>query len=524
MKKAIQYCRISEAEQSNWSLSGQQDSNQRFAERQNIELVQTFVDNGFSAKNFDRPGWKELMKHLSSNSDIDFVIVSKYDRLIRNVAEGLAIIEKLEQRFGVKILSVMENINIPPHSPFFFKMRADMLVNAEFERRVISDRSKFGTWNAKRQGRFIGQAPFGYVNKRDSSNKPIIEVDPNRIAAVKQIFDDFIAGVTPREIIKRAKPLGYLRNGHDAIKRLVGNPTYAGMIQVPAYGDYPEQLTDGNHEAIIDLDTYQKAQDILNNRNRRNRKIMDEQVPLRGYVCCESCEEHLTGGRSKGNGGYYHYYRCLKCTGENHNATKAHNQLIQVLNQLQLTSDKVEELQQATQYEFDQAMKSRRTLEHKLNKKLNELTTKLNAVEEKYITGMIEDSTYRKWHGIYQRDLFGKKIELDSIRNNNEQLLQAFINQLPKLMRLSSIYKTCTVPDKQKMLRILFGNILIKTKNGYRTFFLNPILESNSVIINGLDVTKKRDSTTESDQNPASTPTIYSIEPLVLFLQRINAA
>lgn len=157
MKQAYEYRRISEKEQSNWSLSGQGSTNHDFAARNGIEIVQNFQDDGKSARNFDRPGWKELMEALRRNHrNIDFLIVAKYDRIIRNVAEGLATIERIEQRWGVKVLSVMENISIPVHSPFFFKLRADMLVNAEFERRVISDRSKFGTMQAKAQGRFIG--------------------------------------------------------------------------------------------------------------------------------------------------------------------------------------------------------------------------------------------------------------------------------------------------------------------------------------------------------------------------------
>lgn len=173
MKRAFAYIRISQEDQSNFSLSGQRKMNTEYAEKHGIDIIQTFVDDGYSAKNFNRPQWKQLEAALSANkTTIDYLIVTKYDRLIRNAAEGLAFIEKLEQRWNIKLLSVMENFFIDPHSPYFFKMRADLLVTAEFERRVISDRSKFGTWSAKSQGRFIGPAPFGYLNVRDEGNKP----------------------------------------------------------------------------------------------------------------------------------------------------------------------------------------------------------------------------------------------------------------------------------------------------------------------------------------------------------------
>ena len=75
-----------------------------------------------------------------------YFLLKQNNRFARNAGEGILLIEKLEQRYGIRVISVMENISIDPHSPFFFKMRVDMLVTAEFERRVISDQSKAGIW------------------------------------------------------------------------------------------------------------------------------------------------------------------------------------------------------------------------------------------------------------------------------------------------------------------------------------------------------------------------------------------
>ena len=68
-------------------------------------------------------------------------------------------LEKLEEQYDVKVISTTECYFIDPHSPAFFKFRADMFVNAEFEYRVIRDRSKFGNWKARSAGRYITSAP-----------------------------------------------------------------------------------------------------------------------------------------------------------------------------------------------------------------------------------------------------------------------------------------------------------------------------------------------------------------------------
>lgn len=171
MHYAYAYLRISSEDQSNFSLEAQEEIIKRYAASHNFSIQKVFTDDGVSAKNFNRPAWKRLEIDLSkSKGEVKAVIVAKYDRLIRNAAEGLALLERFEMKLQVQMISAGENFYIDPHSPFFFKIRADMLVNGEFERRVIADRTKMGIWQAKKQGRFLGTAPFGYKNARDSSN------------------------------------------------------------------------------------------------------------------------------------------------------------------------------------------------------------------------------------------------------------------------------------------------------------------------------------------------------------------
>ena len=55
-----QYIRISDKDQSNCSIDGQQRFNAMFAEKNGMTIIGTFIDDGVSAKNFDRPEWKRL--------------------------------------------------------------------------------------------------------------------------------------------------------------------------------------------------------------------------------------------------------------------------------------------------------------------------------------------------------------------------------------------------------------------------------------------------------------------------------
>lgn len=109
MKKAYQYIRSARMEdRPEGSFCIQQKVNTAFAKKHNIEIIETFIDAGYSGKNFNRPGWKALQRKLIKNkSKINYLIVTNYDRITRNPIEGLTFMEKLEQKLQVKLISVM---------------------------------------------------------------------------------------------------------------------------------------------------------------------------------------------------------------------------------------------------------------------------------------------------------------------------------------------------------------------------------------------------------------------------------
>ena len=487
MKFAYQYIRISDEDQSNFSLSGQQKMNEDYAAKHDIKILKTFIDDGYSAKNFNRPQWKELEESLSKNKNkVDYLIVLKYDRLIRNAAEGLAFIEKLEQKWDVKLLSVMENFFIDPHSPFFFKMRADLLVSAEFERRVISDRTKFGVWSAKTQGRFIGVAPFGYKNARDEKDKPIIVLNKEQQPVIEQIFEDFLCDVPFPMIMSKIKKKGFNLKGHDALKRVLTNHVYGGLVLAPAYKDEVPKVVKGCHEGIVSEDIFWRAYYKLNDKIRPQVKSVDENIPLRGFLLCKTCGKAHTGGKSKGKRLYYYYYRCNTCKNENYSSNKVHKDISEILTKLSLKTHLIEALQKEAEQDLQKNIKERGFRLEKLTKEYEELKNKLDALEEKYISDKIEHSTYEKWHPIYKRDLTGKGSEMRELMKDESETHKLFNDNLKYLSDLNWIYKETDVEGKQALLKGIFPGCLTKEKEGYRTPFITPLFSENCLNINGL--------------------------------------
>jgi site-specific DNA recombinase len=482
MKVAYDYIRISDDDQSHFSIDGQKKMNIDFAFRHNIKIVRTFLDDGYSAKDFNRPNWKHLEKELAKNkSKVDYLIVWKYDRLIRNAAEGLNFIEKLEKKWNIVLLSVMENFGIDPNSPYFFKHRADLLVSAEFERRLISDRTKMGNWSAKDSGRFIGRASIGYDNARDNEDKPILVVNEERKQVVESIYSDFLADMTYPMIKQRVfETWGIKLKGHDAIKDIIANHTYAGLVKVPEYHGKKAYMRKGIHEPIIAEDVFWKAYYKLQDKIKpQGPKIVDDNVPLRGWVICQGCGGFHTGGKSKGRSAYYYYYRCKKCLGENYSSEKVHQEITEILKNLSFEEKYIKALITDAEIKLNKEFEGKNIKIKKLKSDSEQIKGKLDSLEEKYIANKVSQDTYDKWFPVYSRELNTKSIEIAELEKDSSEELNHYKQILPAFTSLESIYDLGGVDDKQSFLKGIFWGGFTKEKVGGRTKIINPMFEPN---------------------------------------------
>lgn len=448
MKRAIPYIRISDKDQSHFSITGQERAIREFCEKENILLIcQPFIDDGKSAKNFDRPDWKKLEDYIQKNhKSIDYLIVMKYDRFSRNVAEALNMIETLEKKYRITILSVNERFFVDPSSPFYFKMRADMLVQGEFELRVIRERTVFGIKQANKEGRYTNRAPFGYKNVRDEQGKPALEIDPSRAEAVKRCFELFLTGVTPINIRRSLPPESKIPAGRSFISILLQNPLYAGLIKS---GD---QLLPGKHEPIIDLLTFNQARARFR-KESEPRYSINEDVPLRGVLHC-ACGKLMTAGKSKGKTKYYWYYKCSSHLDLNLSACKAHDQLGEVLDELSLTTEHLQEIKKLAEAKLKTAIKAMVVSQNGVKAKVEATLKKLESLEQKFIENQISHDTYSKWHQSYNEELDSYKVQ-DPVKEAN--IWKRYEKETEKLQDLKGTYVGLPVLQKQRFINLVFN-------------------------------------------------------------------
>lgn len=112
MKTAVIYARYSCDNQTEQSIDGQLRVCEEYAQRNNILILNTYIDRAMTGTNDNRPDFQRMLKD-SNRKEWDFVLVYKLDRFSRNKYET-AIHKKTLRDNGVKVLSAMENIPDTP--------------------------------------------------------------------------------------------------------------------------------------------------------------------------------------------------------------------------------------------------------------------------------------------------------------------------------------------------------------------------------------------------------------------------
>ena len=150
--KAIIYARVSteEQEKKGYSIEAQLESCRSYARAKGWEVVAEYHEAKSGKRAENREALQKALMFMEEGG-ADILIVWRLDRLTRSLIDFVKIIE----RIGPRIASVMEGFDMSTPEG---KMLAHILASfAEYEREVISERTKKGLHEAKRAGKKIGR-------------------------------------------------------------------------------------------------------------------------------------------------------------------------------------------------------------------------------------------------------------------------------------------------------------------------------------------------------------------------------
>ncbi|MGN7786772.1 recombinase family protein [Niabella sp. 22666] len=483
VKYAIGYVRKSKKDQSNFSLEFQDSLIRGFnLTNEEISMVKVFVDDGFSAKNFDRTDWKELEKFIKENHrNIDYFIVAKYDRFGRNLLQCLQKIELIENKYDIRILSVLEYIGLHPDSPYFFKTRTDMLTSAQTEWMQIRERTKFGIRQAKIGGRVVNRAALGYKNARDEKNLPIIVIDEVKAPFIRSIYELYLNGLGATEIFSKLKSEGFRLKSKTNVMKILANPIYAGLIRVQSLYDQPEQLVKGIHLPIVPENTWWRVQGLLTDRPKNVKIKLDERFPLRGILSYTN-GKLFTSYYAQGKKNKVPYYRVFK-PDKSFNANKLHEMMDEILQTLSLSPIQVEYLKSSVLRELEVQNADNYKLIDKRRNELQQYLVKMNNINEDRAERIMDAETYRKLHYQYSLQIQNLENDLNQLETPNHVVLEKCQRTLPLLVDLKSIYNMAGLEAKQAILKMVFDKGISYDGDIYRTPEVYPFFRPKAALL-----------------------------------------
>jgi len=305
------------------SLDAQREAGEAYIRSQQNEgwtcADERYDDGGYTGGNTDRPAFQRLMQDVADGK-VDCIVVYKIDRLSRSLMDFAQIMETLDAN-GVSLVSVTQQFNT---TSSMGRLTLNILLSfAQFEREIISERTRDKIAAARRKGKWTGGAPvLGYDRVRDNRGTRI-EVNKAEAERVWAIFKMYLDEGSMLATAKTLRALGWKtkkyqtakgkwRGGADfdkaTLHKMLTNVTYLGKVT------YKGDVFEGEHDAIVDEDLFARVQGLIaRNRNTGGKHVRNKYgALLKGLVRCKHCGGAMGHHYSQRGNKRYRYYVCIR--------------------------------------------------------------------------------------------------------------------------------------------------------------------------------------------------------------------
>lgn len=479
MKTAVLYTRVSTDEQADkgYSLGVQKEQLEKYCESKNIEILKHYVDD-HSAKSFDRPQFKEFLNYAKTNhKSIDYILFVSWDRFSRNAPDAYEMLGKLK-KWNIEAQAIMQPIDfsVPQNKV----MLSIYLTLPEVDNDIRSQKVRSGMRGANKLGRWVRNAPIGYKNRRDEANKPIIvPVDNSHL--LKEAFEEIAKGIRTLNDIRIEMGEKGFKVSRSNFCRMVRNPVYMGKILIPAFEDEPELIVDGLHDGIVSEELFYQVQIILAGKKKKLNKHSTicerEELPLRGFLSCSKCGNHVTGSASKGrNGSKHYYYHCMKCGKERYRADVANNEIEALISTIQI----IEEVETLYNLILEKEMKgstqNRAQQISILSQKLEKLEERKSNLQNTFIAGQITASDYTELKPMIETQIMEVKAELNKLKDGKNKFANELEEKISFLSNVAEWYRNGGLQRKKEILVSIFVGKFQFQNNEVRNTQLNEMV------------------------------------------------
>src|SRR5215471_2596277 len=286
-RKAVVYARVSskEQEKEGFSIPAQFKLLKDYAAAQGFAIAKEYVDVE-TAKQTGRAAFGEMIAHLKAQPSIRILLVEKTDRLYRNLKDWVTVDDQ-----EVEIHFVKEGVVLSRGSRSSEKfMHGIKVLMAKNYIDNLSEEARKGMQEKAEQGIWPTKCPLGYRNVTGPDGKKIIAIDPAISPLIAKLFEWYARGdISLKEAARKAHAAGlvYPRSGAkvpvSTIHTILRNRLYTGWFE------WNGKLIQGQHEALIPVELWERVQDVLDGRFAKKAKRGKHDFAFSGLIACGTC-------------------------------------------------------------------------------------------------------------------------------------------------------------------------------------------------------------------------------------------
>ncbi len=456
------YIRLSREDGDN--LESESISNQRtllhnYIEQHHFHVINEYVDDGYSGGNFDRPGFKRMLKDLEDKK-INCIITKDLSRLGRDHIDTGRYIERYFPENNIRYIAVNDDYDTFRESSGSDMMPFRLSMN-DIYAKDISKKVRSSLMAMKEEGKFCGSMPsYGY--KRDDADKHKLVPDPKTAPVVKKIFELYTLGYGSSmiaDILTQDKePTPVMIKNHtsrldktnhpeiwksSSVNNILKNRVYTGctiqhIMQNVSYKSKKKKrvpksewiVKENTHEPLVDKNTFLLAQSIRNKSNNYEEGRRKVEYILSQMVYCKDCGARMAisydNKRDRVTMNCSNYRKFSKygiCSSHYMNYTKLEQELYSRIGELsyQYISHR-EEFEHILKRECKDTKEELLTQIEKAKQEIDNLRRKQDALYDDKFHEVIDVTTYKRLFDRTMSDMDKWNLKMASCQKELESL------------------------------------------------------------------------------------------------------
>ena len=220
---------------------------------------------------------------------------------------------------------------------------------------------------------------------------------------------------------------------------------------------------------------FYEAQDVLDGKRKKQRTkiLVDDQIPLRGFLICPRCGLLLTGSGSKGRKYRYYYYHCNSNCGARYRADKTNIEFQKELKKYIPHPAATELYKKVILEAYYSLGKDQKQNKKAIIAQLAELNNRIIKGRELLLSGDIDGADFKKIKSDYEKQIMTLEAKLNAIEDEKTDIAPTLNKAVDHLAQLDSIYANASTIRKPQIIGSMFPEKITFDGQNFRTAKLN---------------------------------------------------